>query len=398
MCIIIYKPKEKYVAKKTLARAFEVNPDGWGMMFAEDGVLYTVRGMDNFEQFWATYTEHVDKDLAIHMRITTHGVTNLDNTHPHVINQDLAVMHNGVLTGYDCPNKLESDTKLFARELGTLLEENNNVIYNPLFQKMLDDYVGFGSKLLFMDSKGQVIFTNKDRGIEEDGVWFSNASAKTYPSFGYNKNYNYKSNVHGGRSYEFDYEDYDSCHSGFNYSYWEQKDRESLKEKIKKDNEEWEKLKKEEQALKELENEIKDKMTKEFKSLITKIQTRKELKRFIKKHYKGEERAILFQLYQQQNSKKKNSIPFNVLVKKSSEVINLPAVINNPKEDTDGEEDSQPELKDFSNDPDDINKFINDQLAKEEDKTIKLGPRPTLAEELDDTNKKEKASKNRGVH
>jgi len=183
MCVIIYKPIEAALSKETLQEGMRCNSHGWGLMYAQDNVLWYEKGIGGFKQFYRRYNELelADKAVAIHFRIKTHGKINEHNCHPHeVLNGDgkaLFVMHNGILAGYSDPQDKKSDTRLFAEELATTLSYNPDLLNDKLFTDMLHKKTE-GSKLLFMDNAGNIKFLHEDKGNWTDGVWYSNLSCR----------------------------------------------------------------------------------------------------------------------------------------------------------------------------------------------------------------------------
>lgn len=192
MCLLILAKGGSTPSKKSLRRAGKANPDGFGFAIIGDRMIHTYKSMDLEETIGNFYDmrERFPKGHAIfHLRITTHGVTNVDNCHPFQVNEDLVMGHNGMLPIKEENGK--SDTHLFATE------------WLPQFDmsELLDTKAGndelsrfaTGSKLAFLNVGSQLAnpfyIINEHMGHWKDGVWYSNSSYKEtmwYPSTSYN--------------------------------------------------------------------------------------------------------------------------------------------------------------------------------------------------------------------
>lgn len=179
MCIAIYKPKDKIIPKDVLETCWNVNDDGAGFMYAENKKLHIKKGYMDFESFYNEYKEHQHKNAVIHFRITTHGETNEDNTHPFVVGDNLAFVHNGIISAVSTADNTKfSDTYHFNKKiLNKLYMSDNRFIKKQHFKDLIKEYVGY-SKLVFMDNKGRVTIINEASGTWDDGVWYSNGSYK----------------------------------------------------------------------------------------------------------------------------------------------------------------------------------------------------------------------------
>lgn len=182
MCIIVSKPENLKLADSVLKTCWENNDDGAGFMYAEDNRLHVQKGFMTYDDFYKAYEPHADKKLVIHFRIRTHGETNEANTHPFIVDDNLAFVHNGTITGFG--SKEFSDTYHFNEELIKNLRQSvRNFLHVPAIETLLSERIGW-SKLVFMDNKGTVRIINEEKGnYSSDGVWFSNTSwqpRKTY--------------------------------------------------------------------------------------------------------------------------------------------------------------------------------------------------------------------------
>lgn len=195
MCIAIAKPAGKVVAKEALENGWSNNDDGAGFCFFDDDGKLVIHKSMTWEGFWSEYQVAEEmygatKDFLIHFRITSRGDTNLDNCHPFIINDDMALIHNGTITSIPMDRKeTRSDTKILAEDyLANLPDgwEDNWVIH-----ELIEEYIGSGSKVIVLHKTKGFIFYNESKGKWDDGVWYSN-STYTFRWAKYDKDdYNY---------------------------------------------------------------------------------------------------------------------------------------------------------------------------------------------------------------
>jgi predicted glutamine amidotransferase len=179
MCIAIYKPENNIISKETLAQCFKSNSDGAGFMFVNEKQLHTNKGFFTFDSFWDAWEPHQNKQAVLHFRIKTHGAISVDNCHPFNINKGLAFVHNGIISGYG--SEKESDTKDFGDKiLQPLVAKWGNLsLFQPAIKSLLEARIGY-SKLIFLDRHGNHDIFNENKGVWDNGVWYSNSSYKPY--------------------------------------------------------------------------------------------------------------------------------------------------------------------------------------------------------------------------
>lgn len=181
MCLIVYRAPGAAIeiTLDDLRTARTVNPDGWGIMWAKDGLLHIKKG---FDESWADIWPSVPLDCpsALHFRFSTGGQVSRKNAHPFLLCTGkrqtetfaLGFMHNGVLPYRVAESDATySDTFYFSSYLKETLRLNPELIRDSLFQDMLGDYIGSGNKFLFMESTGEVHLINDHSGswINETG-------------------------------------------------------------------------------------------------------------------------------------------------------------------------------------------------------------------------------------
>ena len=204
MCIAILNTNKK-LTQDQLLNSYLRNSDGAGLMWSKNGILKTyVNTMENgIEDFW----DFVDKydeawldtmrhpapnaSVGVHFRLATHGAINKDNCHPFVYEQSgmpIAIMHNGILSGYDSDYDT-SDTQRFVERF--LLKNKLNPWAGNHHRKAIEAEVkraGY-NKIIFMNDKGQTFIAGEHLGNYEQGSWFSNYGYATRYGCAYSKPY-----------------------------------------------------------------------------------------------------------------------------------------------------------------------------------------------------------------
>lgn len=175
MCIAIVKPQGTYISDEYLENCFNNNSDGAGIAYAKDGKLFIIKGIFDKEQFVKT-VRHVEKiaqgDILIHCRIATSGLKDNNNCHPHIINDSLALIHNGILDIRVPFNSKISDTVIFIDEYLKTLDKN--FIADEKIMKLIEYAIGENNKFAFLNNKGVSAICNKKAGVVEGGIWYSN--------------------------------------------------------------------------------------------------------------------------------------------------------------------------------------------------------------------------------
>lgn len=184
MCIAILKPKDKILSKDILKTCCENNPDGMGFAYIDGDTMYIKKYM-KFNDFYKDYKEVETKsNMLIHFRIATHGKVEIDNCHPFWLNHRMALIHNGIISGYGERNT-KSDTRDFIdKVIGKI---SWKLMKNPSYRELISKAIGY-SKLAILDITGDYWIINEKDGYWNDGVWFSNKSYEpkknvTYTSY-----------------------------------------------------------------------------------------------------------------------------------------------------------------------------------------------------------------------
>lgn len=195
MCLIaIHKYTGENVAEnvdfvKDIKTAIMNNPDGIGVMYADNGRLITDKQLfKTEEETLKYYLNKLDeaflnmRDLVVHLRYTTKGDTSLDNVHPHKVfckddgdAIDLQMMHNGTISGVKAVATGKSDTVKFIDEVvKPALSSKPTLVRQKGFRDLLEFSIESFNKLVFMDSKGFINVVNPNAFTTKHGVSFSN--------------------------------------------------------------------------------------------------------------------------------------------------------------------------------------------------------------------------------
>lgn len=215
MCIIACKPFGVATLENArLKTMFENNPDGAGFAIAvrgENDVTFQ-KGLMKFNQFEKALSKEVarhsmeDMAILLHFRITTHGGTSQENTHPFMLtNKDKLLKRlrgsaeslcamNGIVD-VDIPKKSTmSDTMHFIKsQLSFLYSLDREFWTRDTFEDYIEES---GVKWAFIDKNGIMDFGGFHTG--DDGWRYSNRS------------YEERSWYYSTKSYDdyYDYYDY----------------------------------------------------------------------------------------------------------------------------------------------------------------------------------------------
>jgi hypothetical protein len=188
MCVIVYKPSDIDIDMVKLRQCWDRNGDGAGMMFADEEKLRVAKGFMK----WRSFKRYMKREgmeklnslpIIFHFRIATHGTISPLNCHPFRVNGDLAMAHNGIMQNVDIPDGKDiSDSEAFLNRyvrdaFSTISIEalSSGMPINELLAK----FIG-GSKLAFMDNRGEVAIVNERSGTWLEGAWYSNMIWKPY--------------------------------------------------------------------------------------------------------------------------------------------------------------------------------------------------------------------------
>lgn len=203
MCVIAAKPVGiKMPTTDVIEDMWFANPDGAGFMYAENGVVHIRKGfmkLDNFLQAIDDLAKTHDLTklpVVMHFRITTHGGTRPENTHPFPISDSIGILskskskcrlgvaHNGIIN--ITPRKDISDTmEYIASQLAPLSRAVPDFYKSKDLMEMI--YNAVQSKLAFLTDLGEIYTVGDFKN--DNGILFSNTyfKYKSYRDFDYGK-------------------------------------------------------------------------------------------------------------------------------------------------------------------------------------------------------------------
>lgn len=191
MCVIMNIKPGQEVPFDRLESACHVNSNGFGVSFVDRGKIEVIRDFNKDgtnPEFLARILEQArDHEVLAHLRYSTVGGDNLDNTHPFQFmnkkdhGRDAYLMHNGTIhgdwfRGDDRPDSYHFSQNLllplFERHLYMMTWED---VYNdPFINRLIVHMVGRTNVLTILDDTGHIKIINKDKGKEFDWGWASN--------------------------------------------------------------------------------------------------------------------------------------------------------------------------------------------------------------------------------
>jgi len=183
MCILIYKPADAELSREAMLDFYKRNPDGFGVMYLEDGRVVTHKLIAGPKKIRRLYNRVArGRECALHWRYATHGLNSRANTHPHRVTDSLYLMHNGVLSQFPGELRGESDTAHFTRELARGFADNGlDTHLAPRFKAAMAEIIGWSNRMIFLSPDGGFQIVNENTGLWHDGCWYSNTYAWNAP-------------------------------------------------------------------------------------------------------------------------------------------------------------------------------------------------------------------------
>lgn len=196
MCIIVVKKAGIATpSEEMFENMWNHNPDGAGFMYTANGGVCIEKGFMEYKDFYKAYKrvegkiDTVQTPMVFHFRITTHGGTSPENTHPFPVTDNLSMLrklmcktslgvaHNGILSVQ--PRSGISDTmEYILTQLSTMKCINKHFPQDKYFRKLIENEIG-GSRLAFLDMEGNISTVGDFVTDEQTGLMFSNTSCKT---------------------------------------------------------------------------------------------------------------------------------------------------------------------------------------------------------------------------
>ena len=238
MCVIIVKEKNGVLPKKeALETSFKKNPDGAGFMYVESGKVVIDKGYMTFKSFYKhfrrlcrKFNNFENKNLVMHMRISTSGGVERENTHPFPITDSIEDMfklysrcevglaHNGIISATK-PNKEQeskkiNDTMMFIKiYLSQIYAHWKECFNNQAFLAGIAEITN--SKFAILDKEDNLHLIGNF--IEHEGSRYSNASYYSYVAP--TKKYNYTYSKYDGYDQYGYYDDYGYYGDYYDYDY-----------------------------------------------------------------------------------------------------------------------------------------------------------------------------------
>ena len=223
MCVIAVKKRGVDFPKDESVKAmWDTNSDGAGFMYALNDKVYIEKGFMKLSDFQNAITSLGqllskkkmtlnDIPMVLHFRITTHGGTSPQLTHPFPISSqethlkaldlscNLGLVHNGIISSVATKTGL-SDTATYIADILTPLAYLNKNFYKTKEGKALIENTIGASKFTFLDKDGNIELIGDFKSgtkNETEGILFSNLSHEFEYSAGAHGLYGYGGNWRG---------------------------------------------------------------------------------------------------------------------------------------------------------------------------------------------------------
>ena len=184
MCIAILNVTGT-LPKQAIINSWENNYHGAGFAYS-DGTRIVIHKEDkDKDKFYKAYAKHrktnPDAKFLIHFRISTHGTISKDNLHPFLINDDVALIHNGMVDFYDHKSTdHRSDTRYLCEEFLAKMPKGWHL--SEGVHKFINEVGGY-SKFVLLDVNNNHAIINEQSGHWFESNWYSNSSYKTVSSY-----------------------------------------------------------------------------------------------------------------------------------------------------------------------------------------------------------------------
>jgi len=214
MCTAILN-KSNLLSKDVFENVLDNNPDGLGIGFVEGGKLRTYKDLSNVDRIYSIYKKFRKSNstpVLIHARIGTQGSKDESNIHPYFVNEDLMMIHNGIID-IDIINHKKSDTWHVARSIQRFYDPSMVMQEGTHEHNIIQSMCGRTNKLVFLDVHNNYHIMNARLGhYDKEGNWYSNHNylKSNYYDVG-GKRY-YKGGTKGAA---YSYNDYDYGYTSY---------------------------------------------------------------------------------------------------------------------------------------------------------------------------------------
>lgn len=175
MCLIVARPAGCIeIPEEYIVNAWTNNSDGFGLVAKHGTDVAVVKKHDADASYCIDVIREMEKedaDILAHFRLATHGAVDNENTHPYQLVGDNYLVHNGIFN-IDIKDKRYSDTWHLATMMvrdGVAMKPANILRYLSKREKIVNS-----GKVAVLGADLPLTIYNKDAGMEEDGVWYSN--------------------------------------------------------------------------------------------------------------------------------------------------------------------------------------------------------------------------------
>jgi len=214
MCVILTKPAGSVMPSDQIIKAmWDNNPDGAGIAYAINNRVYVEKGymkykdLDNAlaglgKRLKTKYNKTLDDvSVMVHFRITTHGGTSPQLTHPFPIvngndqlhaleySTDIVVAHNGIIHSVTAANG-HSDTSQYIKDMLVPLKNSNPYfMYDPHLVTLMENTIS-SSRLTFLSGDGNFAYVGSwQEDPETPGCMYSNLLHTYTPVPKYSRSY-----------------------------------------------------------------------------------------------------------------------------------------------------------------------------------------------------------------
>lgn len=176
----------------TIATMWGNNPDGAGIMWADNGQVHILRGLMTLDALLdAVHRMPAGAAYAIHCRIGTSGGIRPEMCHPWPVSSDpdtlralswsgpCAIAHNGVIAGLG--DRTRSDTYELVQQIAAPLLDLSGDLSDPRAVSILRT-ASSGSRLAILDGHGELTLTGEGWTTDSSGVHYSNGTYKLAPA------------------------------------------------------------------------------------------------------------------------------------------------------------------------------------------------------------------------
>jgi hypothetical protein len=186
MCLAIYKPAITIPDEEAYLNGFQSNNHGAGFAAAADGGLVIAKGFFKFKDFWSAFEPYHKCPAIVHFRLATHGHRDEENCHPFSVSDDLAMIHNGILSIDTEQEPTKSDTWHYVESVLKPIHAQMPEFYADPSLRFMGEQAIEGSKFIFLRADGDCAIWNEEDGHwTKDGHWYSNGGYKRYSFSGF---------------------------------------------------------------------------------------------------------------------------------------------------------------------------------------------------------------------